>query len=248
MPWSDSASSSHSRAPAISISRRANWSRSARMSLLFRRCWGCRTGQILIGTLLAWAVAGVLLERALIRPLMRAPAFTVVVATLAVGLMIKNVLRLSVAGEHRDAELRTPYDSLRALGDVRSTRSICGSSVVRSRSWRLLACSSGGTSLGKAMQAVSQNQDAARLMGVRVEPHLHADLRGQRCGIAALARRADGPVTGVQSEMGAVILKGFCRRDSRRLQQPPRLRGRRRWCSGCWRRSVARSSAARSRR
>src|SRR5687768_7127584 len=62
---------------------------------LFLSLLGLPYWAILIGTLLASAVFGVLLERTLIRPLMKAPEFTVVVATLAIGLMIKNALRLS---------------------------------------------------------------------------------------------------------------------------------------------------------
>jgi len=50
--------------------------------------------EIFILTLVLSALFGVVIERSLIRPLMRAPAFTIVVATLAIGLMIKNALRL----------------------------------------------------------------------------------------------------------------------------------------------------------
>ncbi len=50
--------------------------------------------QIFLLTILLAAVFGVVIERGLIRPLMRAPAFTIVVATLAIGLIIKNALRL----------------------------------------------------------------------------------------------------------------------------------------------------------
>jgi branched-chain amino acid transport system permease protein len=61
---------------------------------------------------------------------------------------------------------------------------------------------------GKAMQAVSQNTTAARLMGIRVS-RIFTLTFAVSAGIAALAGVLMGPVVGVESEMGAVILKGF---------------------------------------
>jgi branched-chain amino acid transport system permease protein len=50
---------------------------------------------VFILTLLIAALLGAVMERVLIRPLTGAPEFTVVVATLSIGLMIKNALRVS---------------------------------------------------------------------------------------------------------------------------------------------------------
>ena len=66
--------------------------------------------QVFLLTLLVCAAAGALLERTLIRPLMRAPSFTVVVATLAIGLMIKNMLRLS--WQESVSTFATPFDDV----------------------------------------------------------------------------------------------------------------------------------------
>src|SRR4051812_18623789 len=51
--------------------------------------------QVLLLTMAIMALVGMLFERLLIRPLMNAPSFTIVVATIGIGLMIKNALRLS---------------------------------------------------------------------------------------------------------------------------------------------------------
>ncbi len=49
---------------------------------------------VLVLVLLIGALGGMLIERALIRPIIRAPEFTVVIATFAIGLLIKYVIQL----------------------------------------------------------------------------------------------------------------------------------------------------------
>lgn len=163
--------------------------------------------QILLGTLGISAVFGVVLERTLIRPLMNAPAFTVVVATMAIGLMIKNGLRLS--WQENIATLGSPLDGMTfRVGDVSINPQylwIIGCSV---GIMVLLALFFRRTLIGKAMQAVAQNQDAARLMGVRVN-RVFSLTFAVSTAVAALAGVLISPLTGIQAEMGTVILKGF---------------------------------------
>lgn len=174
---------------------------------LFLSLLGLPYWAILIGTLLASAVFGVLLERTLIRPLMKAPEFTVVVATLAIGLMIKNALRLS--WQENIATLNSPLDGLTfRVGEVSINPQylwIIGCSLAI---MGLLAVFFRRTLIGKAMQAVSQNQDAARLMGVRVDRVFPLTF-AVSTAVAALAGVLIAPITGIQAEMGAVIIKGF---------------------------------------
>lgn len=162
---------------------------------------------VLICTLAASAVFGIILERTLIRPLMNAPPFTVVVATLAIGLMIKNALRLS--WQEPIATLSSPLDGITfRVGNV---------SINPQYLW-IISCSLGimallalffrRTLIGKAMQAVAQNQDAARLMGVRVNLVFPLTF-AVSTAVAALAGVLIGPITGIQAEMGSVIIKGF---------------------------------------
>jgi branched-chain amino acid transport system permease protein len=163
--------------------------------------------QVFILTLLVCAVAGMLLERTLIPPLMRAPSFTVVVATLAIGLMIKNVLRLS--WQESVSSFPTPFDDLSLrVGEI---------SINPHYVW-IISCSFAITALlalffrrnrtGKAMQAVSQNLTAARLMGIRVG-RIFTLTFALSAAMAGLAGVLMAPVVGVESEMGSVILKGF---------------------------------------
>jgi branched-chain amino acid transport system permease protein len=163
--------------------------------------------QVLLLTLAVAAAFGVLLERALIRPLMNAPPFTVVVATLAIGLMIKNALRLS--WQENIATLASPLDGMTfRVGAVSINPQylwIIGCSIAI---MAMLALFFRRTLIGKAMQAVAQNQDAARLMGVRVNRVFPLTF-AVSTAVAALAGVLIGPITGIQSEMGSVILKGF---------------------------------------
>jgi branched-chain amino acid transport system permease protein len=163
--------------------------------------------EIFILTLILSALVGAAIERSLIRPLMRAPAFTVVVATLAIGLMIKNALRLgwqetlsTIASPLGDAPLR--------LWDVNLNRQylwIVGCSLAI---MALLALFFRLTLLGKAMRAVSQNHEAARLMGIRVS-RVFSGTFAISAAVAGLAGLLVAPVVGIQAEMGDVILKGF---------------------------------------
>jgi branched-chain amino acid transport system permease protein len=174
---------------------------------LFLSLLGLPYWAILIGTLLVSAVFGIVLERTLIRPLMKAPEFTVVVATLAIGLMIKNALRLS--WQENIATLNSPLDGLTfQVGQVRINPQylwIIGCSLAI---MGLLAVFFRRTLIGKAMQAVAQNQDAARLMGVRVNRVFPLTF-AVSTAVAALAGVLIAPITGIQAEMGAVIIKGF---------------------------------------
>lgn len=174
---------------------------------LFLSVFGLPYWIVLLGTLLIAAVFGVVLERTLIRPLMNAPPFTVVVATLAIGLMIKNALRLS--WQENIATLSSPLDGLIfRVGQVSVNPQylwIIGCSIMI---MALLAVFFRRTLIGKAMQAVAQNQDAARLMGVRVNVVFSLTF-AVSTAVAALAGILIGPITGIQAEMGSVVIKGF---------------------------------------
>jgi len=163
--------------------------------------------QVFVLTLVVAALFGAALERGLIRPLMRAPAFTVVVATLAIGLMIKNALRLS--WQESVATIPSPFpDSSIRLGSISINPNylwITGCSLVI---MALLALFFRSSLLGKAMRGVAQNQEAARLMGIRVN-WIFSGTFAISTLIAALAGILLAPLIGIQAEMGGVILKGF---------------------------------------
>jgi branched-chain amino acid transport system permease protein len=163
--------------------------------------------QVLILTLVIMAAVGALFERLLIRPLMRAPSFTVVVATVAIGLMIKNALRLS--WQESIATLPSPLDGVIVrVGEVNINPQylwiiFCSISIMG-----LLALFFRKNLTGKALQAVAQNQEAARMMGIRVSLVFPLTF-AISSAIAALAGVLISPLVGIQPELGSIILKGF---------------------------------------
>lgn len=158
-------------------------------------------------TLLSAGVFGVVLERGLIRPLAHAPAFTVVVATLAVGLMIKNVLRL--VWQENVSTIATPFgDAPLAIGALRVNPQylwVIGCSVGL---MAVLAVFFRSSLTGKAMRAVAQNQVAARLMGIPVG-RMFALTFAISTVVAAAAGVLVAPLIGIHAEMGGVIIKAF---------------------------------------
>lgn len=163
--------------------------------------------QLLVLAVVITGVFGIILERTLIRPLMKAPPFTVVIATLAIGLIIKNSLRLS--WQESVATIPSPLSGVRIQ--------LSGVSINPQYLWvtgcslaimGLLALFFRKSLIGKAMQAVAQNQEAARLMGIRVNIVFPLTFAFS-AAIAGLAGILIAPLVGIHAEMGQIILKGF---------------------------------------
>lgn len=162
---------------------------------------------VFVLTIVLAGLAGFAIERGLLRPLIRAPAFTVVIATLAIGLMIKNLLRLG--WQESVSSLPTPFSSDPIpLGPMRINPQylwVIGCSLLM---MGFLAAFFRASRLGKAMRAVAQNQDAARLMGIPVG-RIYSLTFAIGTAVAAIAGVLFAPLIGIEAEMGAVIIKGF---------------------------------------
>jgi branched-chain amino acid transport system permease protein len=162
---------------------------------------------VFILTLITTGFVGVLFERLLIRPLVRAPEFTVVVATLAVGLMIKDALRNS--WQETVSTIPSPFaDKSVHFGDVSINAQYLWVTFCALVIMGLLALFFRNNLAGKAMRAVAQNQTAARLMGIRVSYVFPATF-ALSTAIAALAGVLIAPINGIEPEMGNVLMKGF---------------------------------------
>lgn len=162
---------------------------------------------VILLTLVIAGAFGALVERAVLRPLANAPVFTVVIATLAVGLIIKSTLPL--VWQETVSTLPSPFIRITiALGDIRINMQylwvIACSLVIVGTLMVFFAW----TRLGKAMRAVAQNRDAARLMGIPVSRVFSLTF-----AISALSGAAAGiliaPLVGVEAQMGNIIIKGF---------------------------------------
>src|SRR5690349_7457268 len=123
---------------------------------------------VVVAVLAIGAAGGMLIERVLIRPIVRAPEFTLVIATFAIGLLIKGLLSIRFGDSPNSIDGPFGSDPIVAAGLRFNPTSL----------W-IFACTAvvtlaiivffRTTRLGRAMRAVSVNIDAARLMGIRVE-------------------------------------------------------------------------------
>lgn len=158
-------------------------------------------------TLLIAALIGVALERVFMRRLARAPEFTVVIGTFALGLMVKDAIRLH--WEDNVYTLPVPYSTEPwIIGDVRINPTFVWIILATVLLVAALALFFAQSRAGRAMRAVSQNPEAARLMGVNVERVFSATW-ALSTAIAALAGVLFAPVTGIDPDMGDLILKAF---------------------------------------
>ncbi len=158
-------------------------------------------------TLLLAAGFGVLIERVVIRPIIGAPDFTLVIATFALGLIIRALIRIH--WQDNTFFLPVPYGgSDIAIGPVRVNPAylvIIGSTAALVA---LLVLFFARTKLGKAMRAVAQNQTAARLMGIGVNT-VFGSAWALSAAIGALAGLLLAPVIGINPEIGQLILKAL---------------------------------------
>jgi branched-chain amino acid transport system permease protein len=162
---------------------------------------------VVAGVLLLGAAGGILIERILIRPIVKAPEFTLVIATFAIGLLIKGVISIRFGDSPNTIDGPFGGDPVMAAGLRFNPTSL----------W-ILACTAlvtvgvmlflRFTRLGKAMRAVSINAEAARLMGIRVGT-VYRWSWAISTAIGALAGLLVAPLIGINPEIGQLILRGL---------------------------------------
>lgn len=162
---------------------------------------------VLLLVLLAGALGGMLIERTVIRPIIRAPEFTVVIATFAIGLLIKYGIQLRFGDS--PAALDGPFgmEPLVLAGVRINPTSIWVFAAMLVVTAAVISFFK-YTRLGKAMRAVSINAEAARLMGIRAES-VWRWAWAMSTAIGALAGLLVAPVIGVNPEIGSLILRGL---------------------------------------
>ena len=162
---------------------------------------------VLLGVVVLGAVGGVVMERLLIRPIVTAPEFTLVIATFAIGLLIKGVISLRFGDS--PASIDGPFGSDPLL--------VAGMRFNPTSLW-IIVCTAAVTlaviaffrhaRLGKAMRAVSVNPEAAMLMGIRVGT-VYRWSWAISTAIGALAGLLIAPLVGVNPELGQLVLRGL---------------------------------------
>lgn len=147
-------------------------------------------------------------EKFLIRPLVGGPHFAVAMMTIALGFVLRGVIRYIWGRDILPMPALFNFDPI-IVGSVIVTGDEIV--IVSAMALALLVFFLGfyGTRLGKLVQAVYQSERGARLIGVDVA-RFHRTMWGAGAAMAALAGVLIAPVTLLYPDMGAsVLIKGF---------------------------------------
>ncbi len=163
----------------------------------------------LIAAVLAMAAFGMLLERAVIRPILGQPAFSVVMLTIGIGYVLRGLVTMIPNIGTDTHTLPVPYkDAVWKTGalvlNVEQLVIIAATVVLSAALYAMFKYSK----LGVAMQAASQNQLAAYYMGIPVR-RLNGLVWGLAAGVAAIAGLLLAPITFVHANMGFIGLKAM---------------------------------------
>ena len=162
-----------------------------------------------LAAMAAMAVFGVAAERAVIRPILGQPAFSIVMLTFGIGYVARGAVTMIPAIGTETHTLPVPYrDQTLQFGTVVLADEqlvVIGATALLCA---LLFAMFRFTKLGIAMQAASQNQLAAYYMGIPVQ-RLNSLVWGLAAGVAAIAGLLLAPITFVHANMGYIGLKAF---------------------------------------
>jgi len=154
----------------------------------------------------AW-ILGALVERVAYRPLLKAPVFTVILSTVAIGQMLRSGVR--VVRGHELALFPplvspTPF----TLAGLRLTW--LNVAIVALAVGTLFAFIGffRWTRMGWAMRATAQNREAAALVGVSI-PRVFSVSWGISAVLAATAGILLAPLITITPDMGVIGIKGF---------------------------------------
>jgi branched-chain amino acid transport system permease protein len=154
------------------------------------------------------ALYGVLVERLAVRPFARRGSNSWLMATVALGILADNTVLFTFGKEPRGFTLSWAQGSVQLAGINVSALQIA-IPVVGLALAALLNFFSRNTRQGKAMLAVVQNPDAARLMGIDVSLAISLAYAASTL-LAGVAGIMIAPLFNVHSDMGTVFgLKAF---------------------------------------
>jgi len=165
-----------------------------------------------IATLIVMLLVGMLLERAVLRPLLGHPSFTVVMVTIGIGFLSRGLVTMIPFWGTETHVLPVPYrDEIVRVGGKDGLIMSMEHIVVIAVTALLMAALYllfKHTKIGIAMKATSQNQLAAFYMGIPVR-RINMLVWGIAAAVAACAGLLLAPITFVHANMGFVGLKAF---------------------------------------
>jgi branched-chain amino acid transport system permease protein len=162
-----------------------------------------------LAAMAAMALFGMLVERAVIRPILGQPAFSIVMLTFGLGYVARGAITMIPGIGTETHTLPVPYkDAISRVGGlvlnieqmvvIACTAVLCG----------LLFALFRFSKVGIAMQASSQNQLAAYYMGIPVQ-RLNGLVWALAAAVAAVAGLLLAPITFVHANMGFIGLKAL---------------------------------------
>jgi branched-chain amino acid transport system permease protein len=171
-------------------------------------------------SVVAVALAGVLLERLAIQPLVRAPALAVLIVTIGASIAIRGTALIVWGTDPAPLPPFSPGPPLRVLG----------ATVVRQGLWVLAVAAVvfallwfffTRTYAGTAVRACAVNARASRLMGIRVD-RMYLLAFALSGALGAMAGAVIAPITYATYDMGLMLgLKGFVAATLGGLVSPP---------------------------
>jgi branched-chain amino acid transport system permease protein len=159
--------------------------------------------------LLAMALFGFVLERAVLNPILGQPAFAIIMVTIGIGFIARGLVTM-IPGWGTDTHtIEAPFrgEVMRAGGLVIAAEHLVIIAATVALSAVLYAFFR-YSRVGVAMQAASQNQLAAYYMGIPVR-RLNGLIWAISAAVAALAGLLLAPLTFVHVNMGFIGLKAF---------------------------------------
>lgn len=161
----------------------------------------------LLATVLTMALIGVLIERAVLRPMIGEPPFAVLMITIGLGFILRAVAGAVWGNDPKT--ISSPYTGgVLRIGEVsvgyENLAIISGTAVLCVALYLFFRF----TRLGIAMQAVSQNQLAAYYVGIPVK-RIYSLVWAMSAAIAAVAGILVAPVSLIEPVMGFIGIKAF---------------------------------------
>jgi branched-chain amino acid transport system permease protein len=162
---------------------------------------------VLISTIVLSGFMGVILERVVVRPIMNAPIFSIVIATIGASTVLRSAAGIIYGYDVLPLPTIFSKDPVR-LGVLRFTPmdvGVIGSSLVI---MLILYLFFKFTKTGTAMRATAQSQTAARLMGVSVS-RIFSLTWAISAGVGGVAGVLIAPIIYLDPNLGFIGVKAF---------------------------------------
>ena len=155
------------------------------------------------------ALLGAAVNQAVIRPMIGQPVFTIVLATFAVGILMRAVASMIPGWGTETHALQTPFTGkIVHIGEAVASGDSIAVIVTTLVLVAALYLFFRFTRVGIALQAVSQNQLAAGYLGIPLNT-MFSLIWGLAAGVAAVAGVLLAPIAFIHSNVGFIGLKAF---------------------------------------